>query len=120
MCHANDTLKEWLAVRMVEPHLNKQQNLGSNVIWRKPLENFLKCNVDAGFDTEKRSFAVGMVVGDFNGSFIIRKTSLHHGTALVKEAEALAIHEALSWIKGMGHDKVIVESDSKTSVDAIH
>ncbi|XP_073049734.1 uncharacterized protein [Primulina eburnea] len=91
MSHANDTLKEWLA-----------------------------CNVDAGFDTEKRSFAVGMVVRDFNGSFIICKTSLHHGTALVKEAEALAIHEALSWIKGMGHDKVIVESDSKTSVDAIH
>ncbi|XP_073317263.1 uncharacterized protein [Primulina huaijiensis] len=95
--HATDTLKEW-----------------------KPLENFLKCNVDAGFDTDKRSFAVGMVIRDSNGSFIICKTSLHHGTALVKEAEALAIHEALSWIKGMGYDKVIVESNSKTSVDAIH
>lgn len=118
--HATDMLKEWLAVRMADSQLNKQQNLGSNVTWRKPLENFLKCNVDAGFDTDKRSFAVGMVIRDSNGSFIICKTSLHHGTALVKEAEALAIHEALSWIKGMGYDKVIVESDSKTSVDAIH
>lgn len=61
--HAYDMLKEWLVVRMTDSQLNKHQNLRSNVIWRKPLENFFKCNVDAGFDTDKRSFAVGMVTG---------------------------------------------------------
>ncbi|XP_075499854.1 uncharacterized protein LOC142538418 [Primulina tabacum] len=84
------------------------------------MEEFFKCNVDTGFGTDKRSFAVGMVIRDSNGSFIICRTSLHHGAALVKEAEAIAILEALSWIKDMGYDKVIVETDSKISADAIH
>lgn len=44
--HAFDTLKEWLAVRMADPQLNKHQNLRSNVLWRNPSGNFFKCNVD--------------------------------------------------------------------------
>ncbi|XP_073038129.1 uncharacterized protein [Primulina eburnea] len=117
--YAIDTLNDWLAIRSIEKQPNQPPNLCANVVWRKPMEDFFKCNVDADFGTDKRSFAVGIVIRDSNGSFIICRTSLHHGVALVKEAEALAILEVLSWIKDMGYDKVIVETDSKISADAI-
>ncbi|XP_073279568.1 uncharacterized protein [Primulina huaijiensis] len=120
LAFAKDTLRDCLAARMADPQTPHHHNERTCPVWRKPMEEFFKCNVDAGFGSDKRSFGIGMVIRDSNGSFIVSRTNFHDGAALVKEAEALAIHEALSWIKELGYDKVIVETDSKISEDEVH
>ena len=62
-----------------------------------------------------------MVLRNNEGQFLAAKTKKSAGEISVVEAEAVGIMEALSWIKDMGkqNEEVIIEADSKLSVDAI-
>ncbi|XP_075486337.1 uncharacterized protein LOC142525940 [Primulina tabacum] len=54
-----------------------------------------------------RNIGVGMVLRDSDGVFISAKTNVFVGRVGIKDAEAMAFKEALSWVEGMNVQDVI-------------
>jgi ribonuclease HI len=80
----------------------------------------MKCNVDAGFHTQRNTTNRGWCIRDGNGRFICAGTAWDYGTYSTIEAEALALKEAVQAAIQMNMEKVIFESDSQLVVQAIH
>lgn len=66
--------------------------------WTKPLLGWVKINIDAACDPVSDSVAVGCVVRDANGLFLRSRSRVIRGARSPREAEALSMREALSWI----------------------
>ncbi|CAN1121744.1 hypothetical protein LINPERHAP2_LOCUS942 [Linum perenne] len=60
-----------------------------------------------------------MVVRNEDGELISCRTSWSKGVPEVKEAEALALFEVLTWMENSGYDKVIFEIDALVVAGAI-
>lgn len=75
--------------------------------------------MDATTFREYSGSGMGVIVIDAGGELIITKTVCRHRVLCPELAEALAIKEALSWIKNQGWQGVIVESDFLVAVQAI-
>ncbi|XP_073134911.1 uncharacterized protein [Henckelia pumila] len=117
---ARKVLSEWKAVRSIEgPCVGRNSLARDNFTWEKPEAPALKCNMDASIHKDSRKVGVGMVLRDATGSFISAKTNWYAGLMEVREAEAIAFKEALSWIEEMGIQDVTFESDSKVVIDAV-
>ncbi|KAH9786019.1 reverse transcriptase domain-containing protein [Citrus sinensis] len=82
-----------------------------SVCWGKPPVGWLKCNVDAGVSRSQGRVSFGGVIRDSGGDFIAAKCQSFPGSFHPREAEALAVREALSWIKLMQLSKIIIETD---------
>ncbi|XP_074351632.1 uncharacterized protein LOC141690759 [Apium graveolens] len=89
--------------------------------WQVPEPGSYKLNVDASVFPNAQFFSVGMVMRDHLGSFIACKVGSFPMVDSVFEAELIGVREALSWIKEgqYGSAKVLIESDSLLSIDAI-
>ncbi|XP_075475870.1 uncharacterized protein LOC142514222 [Primulina tabacum] len=87
--------------------------------WHKPPASFLKCNTDAALFTSSNRFGLSGVLRDENGEFIACRMQHNAGNPAVKECEALALLQAITWIKEMELANVIFELDAKNVVDAI-
>lgn len=57
---------------------------------------------------------------DHTGSFIEGRTLSFAKPGTVLEAESIGVKEALSWMQSREDNRVIVETDSKLTVDAIN
>ncbi|XP_031121132.1 uncharacterized protein LOC116024378 [Ipomoea triloba] len=68
--------------------------------WKKPLGGRLKMKTDAAFNEANNSMGLGWVLCDDQGRFLASKSMCITGCYGVKEAEAICIREALSWLKG--------------------
>lgn len=60
-----------------------------------------------------------MILRDQSGEFIAGKVICLAMVNTVFEAEAVGIHEGLSWLLSMLHQKVVIESVSLLSLQAI-
>ncbi|XP_073271465.1 uncharacterized protein [Primulina huaijiensis] len=87
--------------------------------WTKPPDPYVKCNVDATLFNEHQAVGFGFVVRDSAGEFMVSKTSVNYGLFEVKEAEALALLDAIAWTTSLELHDIIFETDSKTVVNAI-
>lgn len=87
--------------------------------WVKPLNDEVKIIVDATTFIEYSSFGVGLLARNNNGEVLLGKSELYQGDVRPNFAEALAVKEALSWCKANGWQRVIIESDCLTVVQAI-
>ena len=72
---------------------------------------WLKCNVDAGIFRSEGRVSFGGVIRDSGGGFIAVKCQSFPGSFHPHEAKALAVREALSWIKHLQLSKIIIEID---------
>ncbi|CAN1177729.1 hypothetical protein LINPERHAP2_LOCUS33272 [Linum perenne] len=59
-------------------------------------------------------------IRDRQGRLINYKMTTRNVVAPVKEAEAMALADALSWLCDLGLDDVEIESDAKTVVDSLN
>ncbi|KAK6140062.1 hypothetical protein DH2020_026197 [Rehmannia glutinosa] len=89
------------------------------VLRNKPPNEWLKVNVDAAFCCQKAATGLGMVLRNDAGEFIQARTLPIQGVFEVREAEALGVREALSWIRGLGLQRVVIETDAKYIVDGL-
>ena len=80
-----------------------------SVCWSKPPMGWLKCNMDAGVFNSQDSFSFGGVIRDSRGAFVATKCQCFPGLSSPREAEALAVHEALNWTKSLQISKIIIE-----------
>lgn len=90
--------------------------------WRPPEQGGFKINVDASVMPGVNSFSVGMVLRGHDGGFVAGKTTRFNAADSVFEAETIGVREALSWIydNNLQNENVVIESDSMTTVNAIH
>lgn len=87
--------------------------------WHRPPVNALKVNIDAAFFSDTMSMGIEMVLRDANGTFVAARTLVLPGMVPADVGEAMGFVEALSWVKGMKLENVIVEGDARLVVDAI-
>jgi ribonuclease HI len=91
----------------------------TNVRWQKPEEGWLKCNTDAGFNSAFNTTSGGWCLRDHHGRFMLAGSSWFEGSCSVIEGEAIALLDALRQLEQKGFSHVIVETDSKSLVNAI-
>ncbi|XP_043816077.1 uncharacterized protein LOC110622082 [Manihot esculenta] len=86
--------------------------------WVPPLQGFLKANVDAAVFPDG-FIGVGGVLRSYDGSFVGACQHRLLGYFSPKTVELIAIREVLSWIKRLGYDQIVLESDALTVVKAL-
>ncbi|KAJ1436407.1 Ribonuclease H-like superfamily [Sesbania bispinosa] len=91
-----------------------------NFCWFPPQAGRVKCNVDAALFADQNDFGVGLCLRDDKGQYIKSKVLYHHGSPPPREAEALGLLDALSWLGELGMLEVDIELDCKEVVDALH
>lgn len=67
--------------------------------WVKPNKNIVKITVDAAVFKDQAKYGVGMLVRDDEGEIIQGRSELFQGEVRSDYAEAMAVKEALSWVK---------------------
>jgi ribonuclease HI len=88
-------------------------------IWQAPPHGWFKCNVDVGFHKELNKTSTGWCLRDHTGRFLRAETTWIDGNCSILEGESLALLEALRVLEQRGITHVVIESDSKSVVEAI-
>ncbi|XP_015962288.1 uncharacterized protein LOC107486249 [Arachis duranensis] len=101
-----------------EKHSTSMRRSGSRVTWRPPPAGWIKCNVDAAFVETRSAGTTAAVYRDPNGSFLTGINSTIVANSPLA-AEALAVREALILSRNFQMEKVIIESDNQTLVQAL-
>lgn len=79
----------------------------------------LKLNIDVAMDFVNRRMGVGWVIRDSEGVVKGVVRSKMEGLFTVREAEAMGVRKALSWIKSKGWSGIIVETDAQVVATAV-
>lgn len=87
--------------------------------WKRVQTGMQILNVDAAFTAEDHTGACGMVVRDHDGGFIAAATTQMTHVADVISAEAEAMRQGIMFIRGLGCDKIMIQSDSLIVTDAL-
>ncbi|XP_062088870.1 uncharacterized protein LOC133795435 [Humulus lupulus] len=90
-----------------------------NADWIPPEEGCLKVNTDAGLFVSKGCYSFSCVARNHHGQWVEAIFQCRRGNVTPELAEAIAIKEALSWIKDSGWQKVTLESDCLLVVQAL-
>jgi ribonuclease HI len=80
--------------------------------WEKPRSSFLKLNVDATFSVDDMSGAVGAVIRDAHGNFVIASSKFLQNVSSPAMAEAQAMLHGLELANSIGCNALEAESDS--------
>jgi len=78
-----------------------------------------KMNVDATVDVVNRRTWISVIVRDEEGQFVAAFQKKWECLFTPKMAEALAIREALQWLKIVGLQAVLVESDAQLVINSL-
>lgn len=90
-----------------------------DVVWSKPSSDLVRINVDVAVSSSYLQNSLGFVLRDSAGLLIKVRASCLPVRYLPREAEAIGVREALSWLKEEGLDNFIVETYSFQVVQAI-
>lgn len=115
-------VQEWKEARQ-----SKRKGVGGQVSgtklsdtkWVPPPHGSYKVNVDASWIPGAEISTIGMVLRDNAGVFLEGRTVAMGKAANAFEAECIGVREALSWVKNRTDRDVVVESDSKMTIEAI-
>lgn len=110
MERAKLNLMDWKEANSAELQ-NTPNHLLQYKKWEKPKVGWTKLNVDAALDSSDCIMGFGWIMRDDIGIFVAAKGTPKEGKFQPKEAEAMAICEALSWLKSKNIDKVHIEND---------
>jgi ribonuclease HI len=111
---------EWHVVQNRQHDTSTVMQQQQVTTWQKPPINWYKCNVDAGFHQELNKTSLGWCLRDHRGHCVVAGTAWNEGRCSVLEGEALALLHVVKELELRGLSQVIIETDSKCVVDAIH
>ncbi|XP_060972283.1 uncharacterized protein LOC133038212 [Cannabis sativa] len=116
------TLDQWKSAQSLSKTLSNSApaTVESLEHWTKPTYPMIKVNVDGATFGDQKSFCWGFIARDHDGSFLQAFQSRKLGSVRAEIAEAVAIKETLSWIKGNNWQNVQVESNCLNVVHAIN
>ncbi|XWS37565.1 hypothetical protein CRYUN_Cryun19dG0054500 [Craigia yunnanensis] len=86
--------------------------------WTKPKLEWYKCNVDAAVFSHENCIGIGCIVKDEADQMVAAKNSKLRGDVDPVIAEAISCREALSWLKSLGFNKVVIKLDDQVVVQA--
>lgn len=112
-------LADWNKAREEKSKTAGSQRNGTRV-WCRPPRGWIKINSDAACMPASSQVGVGCVARDDCGCFLRARSTVVQGQFQPREAEAIALREALSWIKSWRRSKCIFECDAKMVVDAVN
>lgn len=107
---AANCLADWKNAQV--KHLGNEDPL-----WRKPMAGWSKLNIDAAVFPDG-TIGVGCVLRDEHGLFLGARNCRIVGAWSPREAEALGMKEALSWLTKRRGQGCIIETDSQVLVTA--
>nr|GMD87065.1 uncharacterized protein LOC109159918 [Ipomoea batatas] len=115
-------LKTWKSVRQPPPIpiLHASSFNSERKQWLKHVYGIPKLNIDASVHCAADHIGMGWVLRDHDGFFVAAQVITTPGPTLPREAEALAVREALSWLKNNHLDNIIVETDVVVLVRNLH
>ncbi|CAH9111382.1 unnamed protein product [Cuscuta europaea] len=87
--------------------------------WKAPGTGCVELNVDAAVEVSVLNRGFRMVVRDENASCVAVRSQPWRRSFLARDAEALAITEALLWARQHGWLNIVIESDAKQVVHDI-
>lgn len=87
--------------------------------WVKPQTESVKVTTDAAIFRDRGEYGYAMIARDANGELIEAKTCLHSGQIEPEVAEAMAVKEALSWMKHKKWQQGSIETDCMTVVQGV-
>ncbi|KAH9750457.1 reverse transcriptase domain-containing protein [Citrus sinensis] len=117
---AGHFLFQWQSVRKHQFLFSQPSPIGHGAIcWEPPLAGRLKCNVDAAMFASRGYIGLGNVIRDSNGAFVAARCCSIPGRFSARDAEALGVREALSWIKQLQLSNVTIEMDSLNVYNAL-
>ncbi|XP_075499853.1 uncharacterized protein LOC142538416 [Primulina tabacum] len=118
---AVDLLNNWIEARKSPRATHSQMNAPEEELtWKRPPTGFMKCNVDAAIFRETRLIGYAAVVRDSKGEFMVCRMLKFQGSIEVREAEAKALLDAITWAASLDMQHIIFETDSKTVEEAVH
>ncbi|XVF49704.1 hypothetical protein PTKIN_Ptkin04bG0034600 [Pterospermum kingtungense] len=109
-----ECLYEWLQAK-AQPARVSLTPVGC-IPWHPPPPSFRKCNCDVAIFSDMVEIGIGIVLRDVFGDLLAYKMLRFLGILTVREGEALALFEAIVWMRELGHTRVLFESDSQLVV----
>ena len=97
---ASRMLYKWTTIQ--SPQIDLVSNLQGHhgfVIWSSPPPGKVKINIDAALFPPQKKIGVGCIVRDAKGIMLSGFSKPITGNYTAKEAKALGVREALSWLK---------------------
>ncbi|XP_019157364.1 PREDICTED: uncharacterized protein LOC109153926 [Ipomoea nil] len=102
---AKSFLGEWKeATHLIHPS-SHSDSIPSHK-WTRPQPGMMKMNVDATLNSSGAAMGLGCVIRDEDGTFIVARGVQWKDTFTPRETEAVAIREALSWLKAHNFDNL--------------
>ena len=111
-------LQDWLRAGAGAPSSAIQHTHGP-LTWSRPFGGRWKCNHEAAMFRDLSAIGMGTVMRKNDGQFYACKTLLMSLSCSVKEAEALALREALLWALSLKLVDVEFETDSLLVVNSL-
>lgn len=108
--NASHLLIEWKEAQIKENDRRTRDEVGARV-WKPPDAGWLKVNIDAAVFLNG-NIGVGAVIRDENSCFVAARGKKIAGAWTAREAEAIGLKEALSWIIDKGYKQCVIETDS--------
>ncbi|CAN1300327.1 Putative ribonuclease H protein At1g65750 [Linum perenne] len=115
---ALEAAKEW-ADTYVESGSNRSGRQPDCGMWHPPAMGTLKCNVDGALFAERHLHGAGMILRNHNGDVLAFKAMNSRGCPNAKTCEALALREAIIWLKSKGIRNVVIETDAQLVCSAL-
>ena len=118
--HAEELLREWHHAKEGQSRQIQRRTTANEATWLRPEIGWLKCNIDAAIFQHGGFMGYGWVLRDDEGTMIAAKNGVMNGLVNPAMAEAMSCREALSWLKSLNIDKVIVESDALQVINSLN
>ncbi|XP_074359955.1 uncharacterized protein LOC141700079 [Apium graveolens] len=88
--------------------------------WSRPLQGWIKINVDDIGQGNTENIGVACVARDDIGRFLGARSSNCRGYTQIREAEAVGLHNALVWMEKWRTTNCIFELNAKLVVEAVY
>nr|XP_017222865.1 PREDICTED: uncharacterized protein LOC108199532 isoform X2 [Daucus carota subsp. sativus] len=113
---ATNLLHDWQEAQVCGLNSNSQGTVSARR-WQKPPDGWVIVNIDAAI-FQNGSIGFGMCDTNSQGQFQRARCRRIDGAWQPREAEALSLKEALSWVKDLQLSHCMFQSDSKVLVNA--
>ncbi|CAN1146055.1 Putative ribonuclease H protein At1g65750 [Linum perenne] len=87
--------------------------------WHPPPLGKVKCNIDAALFQEEGRWGMGAVLRDASGTLLHYRMNAADGCPNPTECEALALVEAINWLRSLPYNNIVLELDSLSVVQAM-
>ncbi|XP_060972201.1 uncharacterized protein LOC133038159 [Cannabis sativa] len=118
---AQTVLNQWLYAqdKNFDPSLGLLYPEDGNEHWTPPNVDTIKINTDAAIFSSTNRYSYSCVARSHLGILLEAKAKCVRGVVSPEVAEAIGIHEALSWIKDKQWSRVVIESDCLVAIQSI-